>query len=38
LHYAPRHLLEALRDGVTVERADSNDFQDQQVQRALREV
>src|SRR5260370_19359008 len=38
LHDVARHLLEALRDGVPVDRAERGDLQNQQVQGALREI
>jgi hypothetical protein len=33
-----RHLLQALRDRVAVQRSEGNDFEDQQVERALRKI
>jgi hypothetical protein len=38
LNHAARHLLEALRYGIAMNRAERDDFQDQQVQRALGEA
>src|SRR5262249_51340694 len=35
LNYAARHLLEALRDRIPVNRTERNNFQNQQIQRAL---
>jgi hypothetical protein len=33
-----RHLLQPLRDRVAVQRSEGNDFEDQQVERALRKI